>query len=118
MVHDNRVEGAILRAEAAIHAYIGVDEELCGLGNRPPGARIVRTDDPDALGRADLGADPARCAADLATVLPLVVHEEGHVAELLRDRQLLLGILHGEDAARILAGAMRDALGLEIAPTP
>ena len=56
MVHLDRIERAILRAEAAVHADVHIDEKLCRLGDWLAGDWVVRAHDPDALRRTDLGA--------------------------------------------------------------
>src|SRR5207302_1701319 len=96
VVHLDGVEGAVLGAITARHADRDVDRKLGGLGD---GLAVGAggADDPDALGRADLGADAAAGAALLASLL--VVDEDGEVAEVIGDGQALLGVLDGEVAA-------------------
>src|SRR5690349_1862977 len=63
VIHDDRVEGTVLGAEATVHADVYVDIELGRLGDRAAGSRVVRAHDPDTLRRADLGTNTARGAA-------------------------------------------------------
>ena len=116
MIHLDGVERAVLGAEAAVHADVGVDVELGGLRDGTSRGRVGAAHDPDALRRADLGADAAGGAADLLfAVRALVIDEERDVAEFLGHGQFLFGILHREDAACVLAGTVGDALRREVA---
>src|SRR5215211_5866992 len=102
MIHDDRVEGAVLRAEATIHADVYIDVELGRLGNRAARIWIVRTYDPDTLWRTDLGANSAGCAAHfLLSFWLFIVDQEGDKTHLFRRDQSLFGILNRKYSFRI-----------------
>ena len=93
VVHLDGVERAVLGAQPAVHADVHVDVEVLGERDHGPLGALGLAH-PDALGRADLRADVARGAADVAVLG--VVDQHGQDAEPLVDRQPLVGILDRE----------------------
>ncbi len=84
VIHDDRVERTVLGAEAAVHADVHVDVELGRLGDRAARVRVVRTHDPDALRRADLGTDAAGgTALFLRAIWFFIVHQERNISASL-----------------------------------
>jgi hypothetical protein len=61
------------------------------------------------LGRANFGADAAGGAAIYFFSVHFVIDEEGDEAKFFGDGELFFGVLNGEDALRVFAGAMFDA---------
>ena len=116
VIHLDRVERAVLGAETAVHADVGIDVELSRLRDGLAGLGVVRAHDPDALRRADLRANTAGGAAhSFLAVFSLVIDQEGNIAELFGSGQFLFRVLDGEDTARVLAGAVGDPFGSVIA---
>src|SRR5690242_19400005 len=106
MIHLYRIKGAELGTVAAVHADVDVDEKFLWLRHRAACYRITAAYDPDALRRADLGADTAACAPVVtggSWVISIIHDQEGHKAEALWHRDLLFRVLYGEEAARFCA---------------
>src|SRR5271157_946278 len=94
VVHLERGERAVLGAQSTVHADIHVDVKILGQrDDRSLGALCLRH--PDALGRADLGADVAGGASDVAVLG--VINEDRQHAEPLVDRQSLVRVLDREE---------------------
>jgi hypothetical protein len=63
VIHNDRVKGTIFGTKATVHADIRVNVELSWFWNRATGVRVIGTNDPNTLRRADFGTDSARSAA-------------------------------------------------------
>src|SRR5271157_357349 len=119
MIHDDGIEWAVLDAEAAVHADIGINVKFCRLSDGPTRLRVIGANDPDALRRANLGANSARRATDFfLAVRTFIVNQKRHIAEFFRRGKFFFRILHSKYTARILAGAMSDAFRIIVAVSP
>ena len=65
MIHLDRIEWAVFRTVATVHADINIDIKLQRFGDRAVRFGVIGADDPDALGGANLGTDPTGGAAVL-----------------------------------------------------
>ena len=110
VVHLDRVERAILRAKAAVHTDVHINEKLGGFRDRFARGLVLPLHDPDALRRADLGADAAGGAA-LGLGLPFffllaVEDQDRQHPEPLRRFKPLLRIGDREDPPRVAGDEM------------
>src|SRR4030065_1959608 len=90
MVHFDRIERAVFGAKAAVHANVHVDVKLSRYRDGFAGLRIVRPNDPNALGRADFGANPTGSTTNaLGAVVLFIIDKEWDVSEFFRKDQFL-----------------------------
>ena len=118
MVHLDGIERAVLGAVSTVHAHIGIDIELRRVGDRPAGVGVGRAHDPNALGWAHLGADPARGAAVFDLAVIFFINQEGYEAELFWNWEFLFGVLYSKYTFDILATAVSNPFSSVIALTP
>jgi len=114
VIHLDSVERAELGAQAAVHTDVDVDVELlrCGLG--AAGLRVGAAHDPDALRRADLGADAATGAPVLAGGLfrvQVVDDQKGGEAEAFRNGDLFLRVFNREQPQPAVLAALAEMEG-------
>ena len=101
LVHLDRFKGTNLHANLTAHADGNVDVEDRRIKLRLAhvvGLLVFALNNIDALRRAFFLADLARNAAQTGLRIIGVEDKEGKVAIILRQRNALLGILHGDQA--------------------
>ena len=120
MIHSDRFERAVFRAQSAIHADVDIDKEVGRVWNGTSSFWIVQTHNPNALRWADLGAYPAGNTAVLTgPVFKLIVDQERNVAEFLGQSELFFWILNGKDPLRLRALTDGKSFGIVVAmPQP